>query len=177
MTSPLISVSPKDAAQRIEAGQAVLIDVRDRDEFRREHITTARSHPLTDLTEQGLDVPAGQSVIFMCRSGNRTQVNCNRLAASVEGPAYVLEGGLQGWKSAGLPTALDRKQPLELMRQVQIAAGSLILLGAILGTLVNPAFWGLSAFVGAGLLFAGVSGFCGMARLLALAPWNRSALA
>ena len=49
----------------------------------------------------------------------------------------------------------------------------LILIGALLGTMVSPAWFGLSAFVGAGLLFAGLSGFCGMARLLMLAPWNR----
>ena len=69
--------------------------------------------------------------------------------------------------------AVDSGQPIEIMRQVQITAGSLVLLGVILGTWVAPAFYGLSAFVGAGLMFAGISGWCGMAKILAVMPWNR----
>ena len=106
-------------------------------------------------------------------SGNRTGVNCQRLADRIAGPAYVLDGGLDAWKKAGLPTRIDAKAPLELMRQVQIAAGSLILLGVVLGYAVGSAFFLLSGFVGAGLILAGVTGFCGMARLLDKMPWNR----
>jgi rhodanese-related sulfurtransferase len=87
----------------------------------------------------------------------------------------MLEGGLDAWKKAGLPVSLDRSKPIDVMRQVQIVAGSLVLAGVLLGVLIAPGFYALSGFVGAGLLFAGVSGFCGMARLLALMPWNRSA--
>jgi rhodanese-related sulfurtransferase len=85
----------------------------------------------------------------------------------------MLEGGLTGWKSAGYPTRVDHTKPIELQRQVQIAAGSLILLGVLLSWLVSPFFVALSAFVGGGLVFAGLSGWCGMAHLLALLPWNR----
>jgi rhodanese-related sulfurtransferase len=73
-----------------------------------------------------------------------------------------------------LPTVQDKAQPRPLMQQVQIVAGSLVLLGVVLGYLLNPAFFLLSGFVGAGLLFAGLSGWCGMALLLAKMPWNRS---
>ena len=90
---------------------------------------------------------------------------------------YILEGGIDAWKKAGLPVALDRSQPIDIMRQVQIVAGSLVLIGAVLGFFVAPGFYALSAFVGAGLLFAGISGFCGMAKLLGLMPWNRQARA
>ncbi len=173
MTSPLASLSARDVAARLGSGSARLFDIREVDEFAREHIAGAESMPLSGSTGQAVTLSSGQSAIFMCRSGNRTQINCDRLAAQVTDQAYVLEGGLEAWKAAGLPTLLDRGQPLELMRQVQIAAGGLILLGAILGTWIHPAFWGLSAFVGAGLMFAGLTGFCGMARLLAMAPWNR----
>ena len=114
-------------------------------------------------------------MIFTCRTGNRTGVNCDRLAAQVPGQAFVLDGGLDAWKKHGLATRTDRSKPIELMRQVQMTAGGLILTGAALGMLVHPAFWGLSAFVGAGLFVAGATGFCGMARLLAVMPWNRSA--
>ncbi|HEX2527584.1 MAG TPA: rhodanese family protein [Geminicoccus sp.] len=85
--------------------------------------------------------------------------------------AYVVEGGLEAWKRAGLPVEQDRRQPIEVMRQVQIAAGSLVLLGA----LVTPWFYALAGFVGAGLVFAGVTGTCGMASLLRHMPWNRPA--
>jgi rhodanese-related sulfurtransferase len=91
----------------------------------------------------------------------------------VDGEAYVLEGGIDAWIAAGLPTEHDRKAPLEIMRQVQIVAGMLVLAGVALGATVSPGFLLLSGFVGAGLTFAGATGFCGMARLLALAPWNR----
>ena len=74
-----------------------------------------------------------------------------------------------------MPLATDTTAPLEIMRQVQIAAGMLVLIGVVLGVFVAPAWLGLSAFVGAGLAFAGATGFCGMARLLMLAPWNRQA--
>ena len=169
----LLPLSPTEVAARIKSGAARLIDIREADEYAREHIIGAAVAPLSTFEAAHLNLTASEDVVFMCRTGNRTGVNCDRLAARVSGPAYVLDGGLEAWKSAGLPTRTDRRAPLELMRQVQMAAGGLILLGGLLGVTVHPAFWGLSAFVGAGLFVAGATGFCGMARLLVLAPWNR----
>ena len=103
----------------------------------------------------------------------RTQANCNRLVAHVTGEAFLLEGGLDAWKADGLPTVTDKSAPLELNRQVQITAGALILTGVLLGIFVNAGFLGISGFVGAGLMFAGITGWCGMAQLLANMPWNR----
>ena len=103
----------------------------------------------------------------------RTNSNCARLAAHVGAPAYVLEGGLDGWKKAGLTTNADRKAPIDIMRQVQITAGSIVVTGAVLAMTLNPAFVWLSAFIGAGLVFAGSTGWCGMAKLLSAMPWNR----
>ena len=171
--NPLISLSPAEVAARIKAGKAVLVDVREPDEHAREHIAGAVAAPLSTFEAAHLELTPGREVIFMCRSGNRTAGNCDRLAARVDGPAHVLAGGLDAWKKAGLPVAADRRQPLELMRQVQMAAGGLILLGGALGVMIHPGFWGVSAFVGAGLFVAGATGFCGMARLLAVMPWNR----
>jgi rhodanese-related sulfurtransferase len=88
-----------------------------------------------------------------------------------------VEGGIEAWKKAGLPIAGDHGQPIAIERQVQIAAGSLVLLGVVLGQIASPAFYAVSAFVGAGLTFAGISGSCGMAKLLALMPWNRTTAA
>ena len=96
-----------------------------------------------------------------------------RLAAAAQCEAYVLEGGLEAWKRAGLPVRADSAQPLELMRQVQIAAGSAVVLGVALGALMSPWFYLFPALVGAGLIFAGATGFCGLARLLQAMPWNR----
>jgi rhodanese-related sulfurtransferase len=169
----LIPLPPADVAGRLKSGTASLVDIREPDEFARDHIAGALTAPLSVFETADLTLKTGQVVVFMCRSGNRTGVNCQRLADRVSDPAYVLEGGLEAWKTAGLPTRIDAKAPLELMRQVQMAAGGLILLGGLLGVTIHPAFWGLSAFVGAGLFVAGATGFCGMARLLALAPWNQ----
>ena len=173
--SQLQTISPKDAAALMRKG-AVLVDIREADEHAREKIPGAKHHALTRLDEK-MPLRAGDNVvIFHCRSGVRTRANAPKLAAAAPTcEAYILEGGIDAWKKAGLPVTLDRNQPIEIMRQVQIAAGSLVLIGVLLGFFVAPAFYGLSAFVGAGLLFAGVSGFCGMARLLGLMPWNRAA--
>ena len=175
MTSRLISLNPNEAAQRLKNGKAALIDIREADEFARAHVPGAQSLPLSSIESAHLNISAGQDVVFTCRTGMRTGANCDRLAALVSGDAYVLEGGLDGWTKAGLPVKTNASAPLEMMRQVQIGAGSLVLIGAILGFSVHPGFFGLSAFVGAGLLFAGVTGFCGMARVLAVMPWNRPA--
>lgn len=168
----LSPILPTRAKELIAAG-AVLVDIRDADEYRREHIAGARLRPLSTLTS--LDVEPGRVVIFQCRSGARTMAHADRLAAAAASEAYRLEGGLDAWKKAGLPVVADKRQPLELMRQVQIAAGSLVLIGAALGAFVHPGFYALSAFVGAGLVFAGVSGTCAMARILRRMPWNRPA--
>ena len=101
-------------------------------------------------------------------------MHAGKLAGAAGCEAYIVEGGIEAWKKAGLPVARDRSQPIEIQRQVMIAAGSLVLLGVLLGQFVAPAFYAVPAFVGAGLTFAGTTGWCGMAKLLALMPWNRS---
>lgn len=168
MSLPTIDVA---GARRLLDQGAVLVDVREAYEHARERVPGARSNPLSRLAP--VEPPAGKAVIFHCRSGARTAANAARLAGAAACEAYVLEGGLDAWKKAGMPVAVERRQPLEIMRQVQIVNGSLVLLGVVLGIWVAPAFLGLSALVGAGLAFAGISGWCGIARLLALMPWNR----
>ncbi|MGE0095141.1 MAG: rhodanese family protein [Alphaproteobacteria bacterium] len=169
-------ITPEAAARLLREGNATLVDVREPDEHARERIPGARNLPLSQLEQGDAAIPAGKAVLFHCRSGARTHANALRLAAKA-GPceAYLLEGGLDAWKRAGLPVAADRRQPLELMRQVQIAAGSMVLLGVLLGAFVTPSFYALAGFVGAGLVFAGVTGTCGLARVLRLMPWNRAA--
>lgn len=168
------TLTPQAAGQQIRAG-ARLIDIREADEFAREHIAGAELVPLSTL-EQGANINAaqGETLIFHCQSGARSSNNVQQLRRAA-GAAQValLDGGIEAWRKAGFATVEDKKQPLPLMRQVQIAAGVLILLGVILGYTLSSGFFLLSGFVGAGLTFAGISGFCGMARLLAVMPWNR----
>lgn len=173
MTAIVHKLSPQQVRERLDAGRAVLVDIREPDEFARSHVKGAQSQPLSTWEKAHLSVDPDADVIFTCRSGMRTAGACDRLAARVNGDAFVLDGGLDAWAKAGLPVETNADAPMEIMRQVQIAAGSLVLLGVLLGFFVAPAWFGLSAFVGAGLTFAGISGFCGMARLLMLAPWNR----
>ena len=165
----LKTIDPMEAKRLIDGG-ALLVDVREPDEHRRERVPGARNLPLSRLAPIKSGAPA---VIFHCRSGARTAANAGRLAGAADCQAYILEGGIDAWKKAGLPVAIDARQPIEIMRQVQITAGGLVLLGVALGTWVSPGFYGISAFVGAGLMFAGISGWCGMARLLGVMPWNR----
>ena len=161
------------AAQELLAKGAVLVDIRDSDEYAREHIAVAKHMPMELLNSQGVPSNEANAVIFHCRSGNRTVMNAQALNDCATCEVYILEGGLDGWKEAGFPVIKDTKQPLELQRQVQIGAGSMILLGVILGTTVAPAWYALSGFVGAGLIMAGVTGFCGLARMLLVMPWNK----
>lgn len=164
------TLSPADAAIAIANG-ARLIDIRDPQEHAREKIAGATNVPLDRIeTLSNGTAP----VIFHCRTGMRTDANAPRLIAAASGAeCYLLEGGIDQWRKQGFGTEIDRKQPIDIMRQVQITAGILVLLGVFLGAIVHPAFYGLSAFVGAGLTFAGATGWCGMAKLLGVMPWNR----
>jgi rhodanese-related sulfurtransferase len=173
MPATLHKLTPTQVRDRLDAGTLVLVDIREADEFARMRIPGALSQPLSAWEQAHLTIDPAADVVFTCRTGMRTGAACDRLAARVNGDAYVLDGGLDAWRKAGLPVAEDRKGPIELNRQVQITAGLLILAGVLLGTFVAAPWYGLAAFVGAGLTFAGISGTCAMARLLMLAPWNR----
>ncbi|MQT11985.1 rhodanese family protein [Segnochrobactrum spirostomi] len=170
-----MSLQPIDpaAAARLAAAGALVVDIREADEYAREHIAGARNVAVSRLAATAAPTD-DRALVFHCRSGNRTNVNAVALAEwAGTRSAYVMTGGLDGWKAAGLATVRDTRRPIEIMRQVQITAGSLVLIGVVLGYLVAPDFFLLSGLIGAGLLFAGVSGWCGMAKLLALMPWNR----
>jgi rhodanese-related sulfurtransferase len=169
----LRQINAENAKTLLDRGDAVLIDVREPDEHARERIAGARLAPLSHFDPQVFASERAKTAVFHCNSGNRTRQSADRLLAAGFEQTYELDGGLMAWKRAGLPVVVDRKAPLPIMRQVQIVAGALVLLGVVLAALVSPWFMALSAFVGAGLVMAGVTGFCGMARLLARMPWNR----
>lgn len=172
----LRTISPASAKKLIAQG-ATLIDVRGSDEHARERISGASNKPLGELKTLG---PTPGPVIFHCKSGARTAANARNLASAAQTSdpqceAYILEGGIEAWKAAGLPVSTDKSQPIEIMRQVQITAGSLVLLGVLLSMIISPSFVWLPAFIGAGLVLSGVSGSCMMAQVLGQMPWNKRA--
>jgi rhodanese-related sulfurtransferase len=170
------TISPRELAERSRSQQIELLDVRTPIEFQEIHAAPARNVPLDQLDPAAVlrsrNGRAEEPLYLICRSGSRGKQACERFVAAGFTNVVNVEGGTLAWAEAGLPVVRGKKM-ISLERQVRIAAGSLVLLGAVLGWLVHPAFIGLSAFVGAGLIFAGVTDTCGMGLLLARMPWNR----
>lgn len=170
----VIEITPSDYKKLSETKDLLLCDVREPDEHNRERISEAMNVPLSSFHYGDLEkVANGRILVFHCQSGNRTKMNANKFANITSDTVYILSGGISEWKKSGFNTIQDEKAPLPIMRQVQMIAGSLIVLGIILAYTVNPAFMLLSGFVGAGLFFAGATGFCGMANILMLLPYNK----
>jgi rhodanese-related sulfurtransferase len=173
-TTAIPRLTPEELADQLSHQQVRVIDVREPMEVAGGQIAGSLNVPLWRLSQA--DLPQGP-LVLVCQSGNRSQQGCiTLLQRGHSAPLAELAGGIQAWEQARLPLRRLKNTPLPLMRQVQIAAGSLVLLGLILSNTVAPAWIALTWFVGAGLVFAGVSGFCGMARLLAAMPWNRVSL-
>lgn len=176
MTQP--SISPQQLFQKqSEGGEIDLIDVRTPAEFREVHATMARNVPLDKLKPADLmssrNGQSGQPLYVICRSGSRAAKACDKLMAAGYTDIVNVEGGTLAWEAASLPVERGRKT-ISLERQVRIAAGFLALTGSLLGFFVHPYWFGLSAFVGAGLMFAGITDTCGMAMMLAKMPWNQA---
>jgi rhodanese-related sulfurtransferase len=175
MTTAISKIEPEVLNGWLINDEAVLIDIRDPDEFARERIKGAFLAPLSHFFETNFNRFRGKKVVFHCANGTRTQQASNELLGSGCSEVYILNNGMDGWKAAGLSTFINKKAPISIIRQVQIVAGSLMLLGVVLGSSVSPWFYSLSAMVGAGLLFAGISGTCAMASLLTHLPYNHPA--
>jgi rhodanese-related sulfurtransferase len=158
----------------------LMIDVRERDEFDAEHVAGTTHVPLSQFTHRApgvLNEFEGEEVQILCRSGNRARLAQSQIQQLGFGDRFkvsVVEGGILAWKKAGKPVVTRKKAHLPILRQVQLVAGSVVLTSSLLAVFVNPAFAGIAAFFGAGLTFAGATGFCGMANLLAWMPWNRT---
>lgn len=158
----------------LDTGEAVLLDVREPAEYQAEHIAGATLLPLAAVSQSALPAYAGKKLVIHCRKGGRGGSACEKLLA--QDPAldlYNLEGGISAWVGAGYPVQSSGKLFLPLDRQVQLTIGLGVLIGSILGYLVSPGFFLLSGFFGAGLTVAGLTGFCGLAVLMARMPWNQ----
>ena len=172
------TITPAELYEKHQRGEAIdLIDVRTPAEFREVHATIARPEPLDRLDAAAItaarSAAAGEPLYVICLSGGRGKMACERLRAAGLTNVVNVEGGTKAWEAAGLPVVRG-KRTISLERQVRIAAGALVLVGTLLGAFVHPYFLGLAGFVGAGLIFAGVTDTCGMGMMLAKMPWNQA---
>ncbi|MCL1985494.1 MAG: rhodanese family protein [Betaproteobacteria bacterium] len=165
------SISPIEAKRLRDEENALLVDIREPEEFAREHIEGARLAPLSVLSLLPSDPDRERAALFYCRSGRRAKDNPMTLEGRGFAATFLVEGGLEGWKKAGLPV-IRRHTPLPMPRQIQMAAGSLVFIFSLLSFSISAFTW-LTCFIGAGLVFAGYTGICLMAAVLARMPWNR----
>lgn len=173
----ITAMKPQEFARLCQEAKRIdLIDVRTPVEFQEVHLAAARNVPLDQLDPAdvlgGRTGSADEPLYVICRSGSRGRQACQKFLQAGFSNVVNIEGGTLACVEAGLTVVRGRKA-VSLERQVRIAAGSLVLLGSVLGWFVHPVFIGLSAFVGAGLIFAGITDTCGMGLLLARMPWNQ----
>ena len=158
----------------LEGGnECQVIDVREFSEFNSERIAEAQLMPLSNFEKHADEIDHTKPVYLMCRSGNRARAAAEKLSKKGFTDVHVIEGGMLAWQQAKLPVVKGESKVWSLERQVRFAAGLLVLLGVVLTLAVHPFFIALSAFVGAGLVFAAVTDTCGMAMILARMPWNK----
>jgi rhodanese-related sulfurtransferase len=176
-TTPSSILSPADLTRLLrERPETRLLDVRTPGEFEAEHIAGAYNVPLDTLGEHGPEIRAAvaEPVVLVCRSGQRARKAEEALKAAGMTNLHVLDGGMTAWAGAGGPVRRGAPR-MSLERQVRIAAGALAATGGFLALFVHPLFAALPAFVGSGLVFAGVTDTCMMGMLLARLPHNRAA--
>lgn len=169
-------ISPAQLCILLAAGKPVeLLDVRTPPEFTSAHVPGAKLIPVDELNVQEYlqHHQPGQPVYVLCQAGGRARKAIEQFENSGCFDGVLVEGGTQAWIDAGLPVNRGTSNVLPLMRQVQIVVGTLSALGAVLALVLSPWFALLPLVMGCGLLFAGLSGICGMASLLARMPWNR----
>ena len=152
-----------------------LLDVRTQDEFQSGHIPGTTCIPLQDMEKRISEIPKDKPILLSCQSGNRSAKARQLLESLGYNQVFEVDGGFLAWSAAGFPVKRLSRTSLSIQRQVMLVAGSLVVLGTALSTWVSPWFLLIPGFVGAGLAFAGFSGFCGMAVFLERMPWNRVA--
>lgn len=173
----IATVTPRGLAELAkQQGKLDLIDVRTPVEYQTVHIPDARNVPLDQLDPNSVMQARNGSrqdpLYVTCHAGGRGRQACQKFHAAGFTNVVNVEGGTQAWEQAGLPVVRGKKS-ISLERQVRITAGSLVLTGVLLGWFAHPYLYGIAAFVGAGLVFAGITDICGMGMLLARMPWNR----
>lgn len=162
----------------LDGAEAMVIDVREAGEFARERLPGSELVPLSRFDPSQVPDAGGKKLVMHCRGGTRSVQACQKLvAARTSAEVWYLDGGIEAWKAAGLPILSDPKtRGLDPMRQTQLVIGMMVLAGLALGVLVSPWFLLLSAMPGAGLVMAGVTGFCPLMLMIARLPFNRRAV-
>jgi len=168
------TISPSELQKILAAQPSVpVIDVRTPMEFAEVHVPQARSSPLDELKPSSLQLIKTQPVYLLCRSGQRATKAAEKFAKEGFAQPIVVEGGTLAWIEANLPVTRSAMKTISLERQVRIVAGALVFVGVLLAHFVNHHFIWLAGFVGAGLVFAGITDICSMGLLLAKMPWNK----
>lgn len=168
------SIDPKTAKEWLSKNEAIIVDVREPGEYAAMHIVGAKLIPVGTINNDNLPELNNKKLIIHCHLGQRGRSACEKLLISNPNlDVYNLEGGITAWEKAGFEVEKSGKIFISIARQVQITIGSGVLIGLILGYLIHPGFLFLSAFFGAGLLFAGITGSCGLAILIGKMPWNQ----
>jgi rhodanese-related sulfurtransferase len=172
------TVSPAEAQRLVSRGEASIVDVREPDEHRREHVAGAALFPTSIFSVTGFPAAdATRQTLILCRSGNRARKVAEALRAAGRTDVRVIDGGIVGWCNAGLPAIQNARAPLPLMRQVMITVGTMLLGLTVLAMTVSPWFTLAIGAIAVGLLFAGLTGICALASALGKMPWNRAPLA
>lgn len=172
------TINVTEAVELITKGQAVLIDVREPDEFKSEHIAYAMSVPLSTLEEgfQTLNIPKDIIILFQCLMGSRGQMACEKIQMSktCENKIMNIEGGIKAWKEKGFPvvSSHEKAPTLSIFRQVQVIVGLLIIFSTVIGFTGIKLGFIFAGIFGFALFFAGITGWCGMAIVLSKMPWN-----
>jgi len=167
-------MTPQDVRKLQHSDDALLLDVRTPAEIRQSELEACKRVPhekvgaCPDLDQ----LPRDREIITICASGKRATMAAQTLEEKGFTNLSVMEGGVNQWKSEGLPVK-EGKGVMSLERQVRIAAGTLVAIGAALAYFVNPAWILLPGFVGCGLVFAGITDTCGMGMMIAKMPWNQ----
>lgn len=166
------NIDPQEANRWREESGAVIVDVREPDEYARGHIPEAINIPLSSIGNGALTHFSEKKVVMQCNTGARSSRACQRAKNIVDADnIYNLEGGIEAWKQAGLEVESD-KAGLSINRQVRVTAGALVVVGIVLAYVASPWFVLISLVVGLGLMNAGITGWCGMAKVLTKMPWN-----
>jgi rhodanese-related sulfurtransferase len=171
---PIKNIDSETLKKWLDNNEAVIVDVREPAEYQANKINGSSLIPLANICKKSLPQCQNKKLVLHCHSGKRSQSACQKLLAEDSDlEIYNLEGGISAWIVAGNAAQKSGSFFLPLDRQVQLAIGLGVLAGSLLGYFVHPAFCFLAAFFGAGLSFAGLSGYCGLAILMAKMPWNR----